>query len=803
MILKKLKLNPFAGLSDKTIEFEPGLNVFLGANEAGKSTMVKAIHALFFIEPSKKVKDRNMYNDYLPIGGGDTIKASLDFSFNDAEFSLSKSWGQTNTTELKLPDGTLLTKYESVAEKINGFLNLSQLTYDNVLVVNQTKLTTTLEAIDDSDIKSDITQILRTALFETGGISIEKFKELIEEKEIEYFNSWDISAIKPKGNRDINNPWQKNIGLILHSYYDYRKLELELAKILEYELKIDEFNKFITELTDRRDKLNTFITQNKKAYEDSPKRELIETKVESNKERNKKIQDAEKNWPKIESDLEHQNSTNEKLEEKIKELNVLKEQAINIESNKFKADKYVKVNKLSIELSDNIKAAELLTKVTSNDVKNCTHITQEIAKLNIMLDAQKLNARISAKNDITGNITLGTDEAKQINLKGGDSKEETANGRFIYENDLMKIEVTSGKINVEEIIGKLNTLKKEYDELLKAFKVNDAEELILLEEKYKSQTDKINNFKNRIDEELGEDTLEELEKIYKEIENTKIQKTSNEIGEEIRKISVEAATLMVKIEANKALIEKYKEEFGNRDTLIDKLVDLKAEARKLEAELSGLSSLPVGYQDSVTFVKEYEKSRDELDSTKDELHRITNEKTIYEKNEPEKLQKEIEEELRDAKKEFEKRIEEGEAILLIKSTIESTLESFGKDTYKPLKDTVMKYLRASMNADDCNIKLDELSAKTLTRGKKEIPVELLSTGTKDLLGLILRLSMAEFYLKDSKGFLIMDDPLVNLDPQRQVKAVELIKEFSKEKQILIMTCHPSHADLFSVRFNSL
>ena len=42
----------------------------------------------------------------------------------------------------------------------------------------------------------------------------------------------------------------------------------------------------------------------------------------------------------------------------------------------------------------------------------------------------------------------------------------------------------------------------------------------------------------------------------------------------------------------------------------------------------------------------------------------------------------------------------------------------------------------------------------------------------------------------------MDDPLVNLDPQRQEKAVELIKEFSKEKQILIMTCHPSHAELF-------
>lgn len=797
MILKKLTLNPFAGLIDKTVEFSPGLNIFLGANEAGKSTMVKSILALLFVKPSSGKREKEHFKDFLPLGGGDTIKAGLDFSVNDAKYSLNKSWGQSNTTELKLPDGTLLTKYESIEEKINEFLQLSRLTYDNVLVVNQTKLTSTIEAIDESDIKNDINQILSTAIFETGGVSVERLKGLIREKETGYFNSWDITTNKPKGNRDFNNPWLKNIGLILKAYYKYRELENELEKIEEYEIKIDEFNEIITELTVTRDNFNTFITQNKKAYEDSPKREFVETKVENNKEQIKKIKDAEKNWPKIESDLGHQISTNGKLLEKINELNAQKAKAIDLESKKSQADKYVKINKLKSDLNESIDAGKLLIKVTADDVKKCNSIKQEITKINITLDAQKLNAKISAKSDITGSITLGADEAKLFSLKGGNSKEETANGRFIYENDLMKIEVTSGKVNVEEIIGKLNTLNKEYDKLLKAFKVSNEEELVLLEEKYKAHTDKINNYKNRIEDELGEDTLEELERIYKDTQSTGIQRTSNEIGEEIRILSVEAATLKAQIDANKVQIEKYVEEFGSRDTLIDKLVDLKTEAGKLESELTGLSPLPEGYLDTGTFIQEYNNSKEAYDNTKDELSSKTQERTTYEKNEPEKTQKEVEEELRDAKKEFEKRVEEGEAIMLIKSAIERTLESFGKDTYKPLRDTVMKYLRASMNADDCDIKLEELSAKSLTRGNKEIPVGLLSTGTKDLLGLIIRLSMAEFYLKDSKGFLIMDDPLVNLDPDRQNKAVELIKEFSREKQIIIMTCHPRHAELFN------
>lgn len=51
MILNKLILCPFAGFTNREVEFKKGLNVILGENEAGKSTLVNAIKASLF-EPT-------------------------------------------------------------------------------------------------------------------------------------------------------------------------------------------------------------------------------------------------------------------------------------------------------------------------------------------------------------------------------------------------------------------------------------------------------------------------------------------------------------------------------------------------------------------------------------------------------------------------------------------------------------------------------------------------------------------------------------------------------------------------------
>ena len=48
MILREISLVPFGGLSDTNLEFQDGLNVIQGPNEAGKSTVFNAIQKVMW-----------------------------------------------------------------------------------------------------------------------------------------------------------------------------------------------------------------------------------------------------------------------------------------------------------------------------------------------------------------------------------------------------------------------------------------------------------------------------------------------------------------------------------------------------------------------------------------------------------------------------------------------------------------------------------------------------------------------------------------------------------------------------------
>jgi len=66
---------------------------------------------------------------------------------------------------------------------------------------------------------------------------------------------------------------------------------------------------------------------------------------------------------------------------------------------------------------------------------------------------------------------------------------------------------------------------------------------------------------------------------------------------------------------------------------------------------------------------------------------------------------------------------------------------------------------------------------------------------KRYFSLALRLAMAEYFLQDKSGFLILDDPLVDMDAGRQALAAEQINEFAKTKQVIFLTCHPQTAKM--------
>ena len=57
--------------------------------------------------------------------------------------------------------------------------------------------------------------------------------------------------------------------------------------------------------------------------------------------------------------------------------------------------------------------------------------------------------------------------------------------------------------------------------------------------------------------------------------------------------------------------------------------------------------------------------------------------------------------------------------------------------------------------------------------------------------------MAAHFLEGLDGFLILDDPMVDLDTDRQRKTADILREFAEQKQVILLTCHEAHAELLT------
>ena len=124
MIIEELTLDSFGALRGKAYSFQPGLNVLLGPNEAGKSTLVNALFAVLFLPPDLRRSSedwKNFLARCLPYPGGDTCRVSL--RFRDAagrRCTYTCSWGGRREARLLLEDGAEVNEPAAVRSNSNG-----------------------------------------------------------------------------------------------------------------------------------------------------------------------------------------------------------------------------------------------------------------------------------------------------------------------------------------------------------------------------------------------------------------------------------------------------------------------------------------------------------------------------------------------------------------------------------------------------------------------------------------------------------------------------------------------------------
>ena len=78
------------------------------------------------------------------------------------------------------------------------------------------------------------------------------------------------------------------------------------------------------------------------------------------------------------------------------------------------------------------------------------------------------------------------------------------------------------------------------------------------------------------------------------------------------------------------------------------------------------------------------------------------------------------------------------------------------------------------------------------------PLTELSRGTAEQLYLAMRFAFIDEYVEHSEPVpVLMDDVLVNFDAERSRAASEAIVEFSRNHQVLLLTCHEQTVDEMS------
>jgi uncharacterized protein YhaN len=96
-----------------------------------------------------------------------------------------------------------------------------------------------------------------------------------------------------------------------------------------------------------------------------------------------------------------------------------------------------------------------------------------------------------------------------------------------------------------------------------------------------------------------------------------------------------------------------------------------------------------------------------------------------------------------------------------------------------------------------NVSLDKREITIFDSRQASKNIDQLSRGTREQLLISLRLGFIEEYETRSEPLpVIVDEVLVNFDPDRAKKTAEIFHDFGKERQIIFFTCHPAMVEYF-------
>ena len=793
MHIKSYKTNRFAGLKNLDIEFEDGLNVILGPNESGKSTLIEGIYHTLFKEAKltkNRKADKEFTNRFMPISKGDTIDGKLTIKYLDKEYEIYKSWGADTKAELVYDDGYIIRDENSIKKELEKIFDFGESTYSNIVFAKQKNLKKAINNImENPDLSKEMTDVLRRTMMELDGVSIDLIeKNLIEEKE-KLFNRWDIEKSYPQNNKGINDPYKVGLGTIIKSFYNKEGLKIQVKEAYEAEKN---FEIIAEELNNVKKQKKIFEAEKENLdsiKDDINNREVFNYKLELLNKDEVELKEINENWPKYEMKISN-------IDEKIKFLEKNTEELEDKKKLSEKCDEKIKL-KSKIETIEKIEEEIILLKekldkisiITDVDIDNLRKLENEMMKLETTMSAGKIigiikkdsGKEIYIKNDFEDRRLLDTDN---FSAKGFVN--------IVY-NDEFELEIKTGELDFNELSNKYKSIKEEFFEKLENLKIkniNEGSSNLLEIKDINNKLDKLNDKKNLI---LDNKDIEDIKERYEELDKLDLNIDIDLIEESLK----ENSKNIIDLKANKANIESkidnWEKLYGKQENIIDKLVDKKMNKREIEKSMADLKPLPENFEN----IREFKDRLNYLDENIRVLrakdYDLNDKYYLAERDLSDETYEELNSQYLEAKKEFNRQLERGKNILKIEKVFYKVKESMDNNPMQPLIKEFGRLLEIITAGDYNTGNIKEDFYIELIKEDTSMPIDLLSAGTYDSVALALRFAMLKYIFDENKGYVILDDCLVDLDPERKKESINLIKEFAKDYQIIFTTCDPDTA----------
>ena len=594
MIIKRVKLENYRSHSNTTVDFSKGVNLILGKNGKGKTSILEAISSVMFNTKDRSGKETG--KNFIKFGEK-SGNIEVEFTANDGrdyifktEFFKSKPKKQSLTDINGLDcEGDIQENLEELCGIKKGF----EETYENIVIAKQNEFINIFKA-KPKDREEIFNKIFNTQIYK------EMYDDFLKEatdkytKQIDYLSK-DINSLKDnmEDKEEISN-FLKEEEVLKESLNTEFSKTTEISTKLSNEIKdyeTDEINlkNLISNIEDEENKMKKYSNLLKDNIVEAKKAKKAKTIVEENEKpylEYLEIENKLKDFREIYSNLLQEQKLNIQYQNDIEKLEMsnknLKIDISNLEENISKNSE--KKEKLKSEISNlKIKEEDLDLKL-----KKYINLLDELEKLENFKD-KKLEDKLKKTTEIDifqKNLSSKIDLFKATNME---IIEEKLSNFQELEKELKLLEEQKIIFEIE-----IKTLKKSSKELSdkicpflneKCQNLEDKEAEDYFSSKISIKTEDLGNLKKNIEEKtqilLEKEIFEDKKKQYFELEKSIKDLEFSLKNEEINLKEIELDIKNLDMDIQK-LIEN--QEFQNSQMLREKKKELEVELRNLNLD---------------------------------------------------------------------------------------------------------------------------------------------------------------------------------------------------------------------------